>query len=218
MGRKDVPFDKGKSGIVAMRKESVICFPTVGRQPLFLVILRVARVPFRWAAGNGSAEAAARAKQLLEQSLLSELRAVVARALSGLEMFSGNQLSELDLLAPVASLGDSDKVRLPGHIPIHCTCSTRRIGMSGRSSSAGVCPCHTPGLELESRECWDLQQLCLALAMLQKSLGKSNLQCMHGTSDSNLSTTRACTDSNSPNSVLASNSHCESFHCHRTRA
>ena len=49
-------------------------------------------------AGNGSTEVASRAQQLLEHSLLSELRAVVARALSGLEMFAGNQLSELDLL------------------------------------------------------------------------------------------------------------------------
>ena len=39
-----------------------------------------------------------RAQQLLEHSLLSELRAVVARALSGLDMFAGGQLSELDLL------------------------------------------------------------------------------------------------------------------------
>lgn len=39
-----------------------------------------------------------RAQQLLEHSLLSELRAIVARALSGLDMFAGNQLSELDLL------------------------------------------------------------------------------------------------------------------------
>jgi acetyl-CoA carboxylase/biotin carboxylase 1 len=49
-------------------------------------------------AGNGSAEVAHRAQQLLEHSLLSELRAVVARALSGLDMFAGGQLSELDLL------------------------------------------------------------------------------------------------------------------------
>lgn len=35
-----------------------------------------------------------RAQQLLEHSLLGELRAVVARALSGLDMFSGH-LSEL---------------------------------------------------------------------------------------------------------------------------
>ena len=45
-------------------------------------------------AGGGTADVAFRAQQLLEQSLLGELRAVVARALSGLEMFSG-QLSEL---------------------------------------------------------------------------------------------------------------------------
>lgn len=51
-----------------------------------------------WPAGNGSAEVAHRAQQLLEHSLLSELRAVVARALSGLDMFAGGQLSELDLL------------------------------------------------------------------------------------------------------------------------
>ena len=48
--------------------------------------------------GNGSIEVAYRAQQLLEHSLLSELRAIVARALSGLDMFAGNQLSELDLL------------------------------------------------------------------------------------------------------------------------
>ncbi|CAK0731625.1 hypothetical protein CVIRNUC_000020 [Coccomyxa viridis] len=50
------------------------------------------------ALSNGSAEVAYRAQQLLEHSLLSELRAIVARALSGLDMFAGNQLSELDLL------------------------------------------------------------------------------------------------------------------------
>jgi hypothetical protein len=50
------------------------------------------------ATGNGSAEVAHRAQQLLEHSLLSELRAIVARALSGLDMFAGGQLSELDLL------------------------------------------------------------------------------------------------------------------------
>lgn len=48
--------------------------------------------------GNGSGDVAIKAQQLLEHSLLSELRAVVARALSGLEMFAGNQLTELDLL------------------------------------------------------------------------------------------------------------------------
>ena len=48
-------------------------------------------------AGNESAEVASRAQQLLEHSLLSELHAVVARALSGLDMFAGHQLSEADL-------------------------------------------------------------------------------------------------------------------------
>ena len=53
--------------------------------------------------GASTAEVALRAQQLLEQSLLGELRAVVARALSGLEMFSG-QLSELvsEIVAPAA--------------------------------------------------------------------------------------------------------------------
>lgn len=50
-----------------------------------------------WDAGNDSAEVASPAQQLLEHSLLSELHAVVARALSGLEMFASNQLSESDL-------------------------------------------------------------------------------------------------------------------------
>ncbi len=40
------------------------------------------------AAGVGCAPVALRASQLLEHSLLGELRTVVARALSGLEMFS----------------------------------------------------------------------------------------------------------------------------------
>ncbi len=34
----------------------------------------------------------------MEHSLLSELRTIVARALSGLDMFAGSGLSELDLL------------------------------------------------------------------------------------------------------------------------
>ncbi|CAL8465869.1 g5405 [Coccomyxa elongata] len=50
------------------------------------------------ALGNGCAEVVYRAQQLLEHSLLSELRAIVARALSGLDMFASGQLSELDLL------------------------------------------------------------------------------------------------------------------------
>lgn len=47
--------------------------------------------------GNESSELSSRAQQLLEHSLLSELHAVVARALSGLDMFAGHQLSEADL-------------------------------------------------------------------------------------------------------------------------
>lgn len=49
-------------------------------------------------AGHNNNEVSSRARQLLEHSLLSELRAVVARALSGLEMFAGSQLTETDLL------------------------------------------------------------------------------------------------------------------------
>ena len=51
-----------------------------------------------------------RAQQLLEHSLLSELRAIVARALSGLDMFAGGQLSELDLLG-------SDFLETPAPMP-----------------------------------------------------------------------------------------------------
>lgn len=65
---------------------------------------------------------AVKAQQLLEHSLLSELRAVVARALSGLEMFAGNQLTELDLLGadsydkdvvPPRGVGGSSPLYLP---------------------------------------------------------------------------------------------------------
>ena len=54
---------------------------------------------------------AVKAQQLLEHSLLSELRAVVARALSGLEMFAGNQLTELDLLGAESFDRDVPQVR-----------------------------------------------------------------------------------------------------------
>ena len=54
---------------------------------------------------------AVKAQQLLEHSLLSELRAVVARALSGLEMFAGNQLTELDLLGAESFDRDVAQVR-----------------------------------------------------------------------------------------------------------
>jgi hypothetical protein len=40
--------------------------------------------------GAATAEVAANAGRLLERSLLGELRAVAARALSGLDMFSGD--------------------------------------------------------------------------------------------------------------------------------
>lgn len=55
--------------------------------------------------GSATAEVAGHAGRLLERSLLGELRAVVARALSGLDMFSGD-LSELladDAFAPGTS-------------------------------------------------------------------------------------------------------------------
>lgn len=51
-------------------------------------------------AGEAAAEVAGHAGHLLERSLLGELRAVAARALSGLDMFSGDLG---DLLASDAS-------------------------------------------------------------------------------------------------------------------
>ncbi len=78
-------------------------------------------------AGNGCAEVAYRAQQLLEHSLLSELRAIVARALSGLDMFAGGQLSELDLLgsdfleAPLPTeVSPPEPWVLAHHRPLHC--------------------------------------------------------------------------------------------------
>lgn len=65
-------------------------------------------------AGNGCADVAYRAQQLLEHSLLSELRAIVARALSGLDMFAGGQLSELDLLG-------SDFLEMPAPAEVGAT-------------------------------------------------------------------------------------------------
>lgn len=58
-----------------------------------------------------------RAQQLLEHSLLSELRAIVARALSGLDMFAGGQLSELDLLG-------SDFLETTPSEQVSCRCNT----------------------------------------------------------------------------------------------
>ena len=48
-------------------------------------------------AGKGSVEVATRAQQLLEQSLFNELRANVAKALSGLDMFASQQLDIPDM-------------------------------------------------------------------------------------------------------------------------
>ena len=66
--------------------------------------------------GPGSADVALRAQQLLEHSLLSELRAVVARTLAGEDMFTAAQLAELlgttDGAAPDSSHSqDDDKVQ-----------------------------------------------------------------------------------------------------------
>ena len=47
--------------------------------------------------GQDSNEVATQAQRLLEHSLLCELHNVVARALSGLDMFEGKQLTEADL-------------------------------------------------------------------------------------------------------------------------
>ncbi len=58
--------------------------------------------PRRSRAGSATGEVAGHAGRLLERSLLGELRSVAARALSGLDMFSGD-LSELvagDAFAP----------------------------------------------------------------------------------------------------------------------
>jgi len=65
---------------------------------------------------------ASKAQQLLEHSLLSELRAVVARALSGLEMFAGNQLTELDLLAPEGGFENDKEPSEPRGVSIGPTC------------------------------------------------------------------------------------------------
>ncbi len=73
-------------------------------------------------AGNGSGEVAVKAQQLLEHSLLSELRAVVARALSGLEMFAGSQLTELDLLG--AESFDKSVPQVRGVGPSSASCCT----------------------------------------------------------------------------------------------
>ena len=46
-------------------------------------------------AGPATAELALRAQQLLEHSLLTELRGVVARTLAGVDMFTHSQLADI---------------------------------------------------------------------------------------------------------------------------
>lgn len=65
------------------------------------------------ALGPAGGEASARAQQLLEHSLLAELQAVVARALSGLDMFQGARLSGLDLLEPGGGKGGAGSGAAP---------------------------------------------------------------------------------------------------------
>ena len=62
-------------------------------------------------------EVASRAQQLLEHSLLSELHAVVARALSGLDMFAGHQLSEADLYGAEAAEARADELKVQAISP-----------------------------------------------------------------------------------------------------
>ena len=87
------------------------CLRPLGASPSAALALRRARLarPFTTplhphashtpvppgSAEPGVAEVAQRAQQLLEHSLLGELRTVVARALSGLDMFAEPQLAEL---------------------------------------------------------------------------------------------------------------------------
>lgn len=83
-----------------------------------------------------------RAQQLLEHSLLGELRAIVARALSGLDMFAGSGLSELDLLPTESTSVEILSVRHLLHVPVRqspVACVTSRTLMfSFNPSSASV--------------------------------------------------------------------------------
>ena len=86
-----------------------------------------------------------RAQQLLEHSLLSELRAVVARALSGLDMFAGGQLSELDLLgSDLLENAERDVRTPPGCWGAHDRTRVNLAGGSGPSVR----------LDLGSTCCW----------------------------------------------------------------
>ncbi len=82
-------------------------------------------------AGNESVEVASRAQQLLEHSLLSELHAVVARALSGLDMFAGHQLSEADLYGAEAAEAHADELKV-------CRCSVQPNFMLGSASDLSI--------------------------------------------------------------------------------
>jgi len=74
------------------------------------------------ALGAAGGDAALLAQQLLEHSLLAELQAVVARALSGLDMFAGGQLSGLDLLhAEYDACADDSSAAAAGDAPAAVT-------------------------------------------------------------------------------------------------
>eukprot|EP00884_Botryococcus_braunii_P014175 jgi/Botrbrau1/22759/Bobra.0132s0090.2 len=93
------------------------------------------------ALGPSCTEASLRAQQLLEHSLLSELRSIVARALSGLDMFAGSGLSELELLATESSV---DLVKDP-------TTLTRRQTLA-EGLLAGLQPMATlPATQVENK-------------------------------------------------------------------
>ena len=89
--------------------------------------------PLSGCAGQAYASVAAPAQALLEQSLLGELRAVVARALSGLDMFAGSQLAEEASLSaesagnvkvlPRSGLSETDRVLAVSCCVSCCRCS-----------------------------------------------------------------------------------------------
>ena len=92
--------------------------------------------------GGGTADVAFRAQQLLEQSLLGELRAVVARALSGLEMFSG-QLSELISGEVMAQPAAQVRTGPPAHhMDVVCS-SVLRFGCVPRKQCTRAAPLPT---------------------------------------------------------------------------
>ena len=87
---------------------------------------------------------AQRAQQLLEHSLLGELRSVVARALSGLDMFEP-QLKEFFSSAGAPGQLDSSPSKVGGRE------GGREGGKAGASGGCGVrCAGFCPALILES--------------------------------------------------------------------